>query len=53
MRRKESTHKCINKVLNDLAEFGVIVEVDPKTFEVLGVGWPKEKPYFPPLGSIK
>ncbi len=53
LKQKESARKCVNNVLKGLAEFGVIIEIDPKTYEVLGVELPKEKTYVPPLGSIK
>lgn len=39
--REKSAAKCLKKVLKDLKGFGVIVEVDNKTYEVIGVKYPE------------
>jgi hypothetical protein len=41
--QKKSARKCVNNVLRELQSFGVKVEVDPSTFEVLGVSYPQNK----------
>lgn len=38
-----SERKCLNKVLADLKDFGVTVEIDDKTYEVLGVKYPETR----------
>jgi hypothetical protein len=44
--KKSDVH--LKKILNDLKDFGVIVEVDCETYEVLGVKLP-QKNYTDPL----
>jgi hypothetical protein len=39
---KTSQHNLLKKFLSELKSFGVIVEVDKKTFEVLGVKYPEK-----------
>jgi len=39
--RRQSARLCVKKVLKGLEEFGFYVEIDPKTYEVLGVRSPK------------
>lgn len=39
---KKSTGQCINKILRDLKSFGITLEIDNKTYEVLGVRYPRK-----------
>ncbi|MGD6852346.1 MAG: hypothetical protein ACQCN6_09845 [Candidatus Bathyarchaeia archaeon] len=42
MKQKKLSDNHLKKVLNDLKDFGVIVELDCKTYDVLGVNCHKK-----------